>query len=102
MCYAPVSQPIPTTDRMRLWSFPHPYGALSPADRIGLASGLAAHLTASVLSGSTLSQERHKNSVRPSGPRTVFIRFVHLGQRSMMTFLSVANDRVEPKFPLVP
>jgi hypothetical protein len=46
------------------------------------ASGPAAHLAASVWSGSTSSQRRHLNSVLPLSPRTTFMRLLQCGQRS--------------------
>src|ERR1700677_2024428 len=47
----------------------------------GAASGLRAHFKASVCSGSTRSQCRHLNSVRPFSARTAFVRFLQCEHR---------------------
>jgi hypothetical protein len=57
----------------------------------GAASGFCAHFTASVCSGSTRSQCRHLNSVRPFSAMRAFIRFLQCEQRVVsMIDLSLA------------
>jgi hypothetical protein len=62
----------------------------------GVASGLSAHLAASILSGSRLSQKTHLNSVLPFKPAARTVLFPQRKHRDTRSIASSLWHRTNP------